>query len=113
MAHSPTHPGRCSRRRLGRSPIELVLELALGLGEGGLGDAFLTDVQLRVLLDIVPHNLLQREVGERRVMGCGVSGDNIRGRAAGEGRQGAKLGMAVCLCVCCVICNMVSCSALA
>lgn len=52
-----------------------------------------------MFLDIISHNLLQSEVGEWRVTGCGVSWDTIRGRAAGEGRQGAKLGMAVCVCV--------------
>lgn len=74
-AHLPTHPptpGQCSRRWLGGSPIKLVFELAFGLGEGGLGDALLTDVQLRVLLDIVTHNLLQSEVG-------GMEGNGVWG----------------------------------
>lgn len=95
LAHSPIHPptpGQRSRRWLGGSPIKLVLELAFSLGEGGLGDALLTDVELRVLLDIVTHNLLQSEVGGWRATGCGVSRGWGGGRAAGEGRQGAKLG---------------------
>ena len=99
-AHLPTHPptpGQHSRRWLGGSPIKLVLELAFGLGEGGLGDALLTDVQLGVLLDIVTHNLLQSEVGGWRATGYGVSWGQEGGRAAGKGRQGAKLGVAVCL----------------
>lgn len=74
-AHLPTHPptpGQCSRRWLGGSPIKLVLELAFGLGEGGLGDTLLTDVQLGVLLDIVTHYLLQSEVG-------GMEGNGVWG----------------------------------
>lgn len=68
----PPAPERCSRRWLGGSPIKLVLELAFGLGEGGLGDALLADVQLGVLLDIVTHDLLQSEVG-------GMEGNGVRG----------------------------------
>lgn len=47
-----------SRRRFGGSPVEFILELPLSLGECGAGDAFLAEVQLGVLLDVVTHDLL-------------------------------------------------------
>lgn len=60
--------GQDSRGWLRGSSIELVLELPLGLDEGGAGDPLLADVQLRVLLDVIPHDLLWRaESGQR---GC-------------------------------------------
>lgn len=52
-------PSQHSRGRFGGSPVELILELPLSLGERGAGDALLAEVQLGVLLDVVPHDLLR------------------------------------------------------
>lgn len=55
----PNPPSQHSRGRFGGSPVELILELPLSLGERGAGDALLAEVQLGVLLDVVPHDLLR------------------------------------------------------
>lgn len=75
----PGGEGRHSRGWLCGSSIELVLELALGLGEGGAGDALLADVQLGVLLDVVTHDLLRRtESGQQRGSGPRLAGARRR-----------------------------------
>ena len=51
-----------SRGRLVGAAVRLVLQVALCLGEGGLGVVPLVHVELRVLLDVLPHGLLHHRV---------------------------------------------------
>ena len=51
-----------SRGRLVGAAVRLVLQVALCLGEGGLGVVALVHVELGVLLDVLPHGLLKHRV---------------------------------------------------